>query len=631
MVAEEKSEKLFQLMFERHSSVMLLIEPPSGRIVQANQAAVEFYGYTKNEFEKLTIQEINQLPPKEVQRRRQEAAERTCSVFIFPHQLKSGELRTVEVHSTPIEYQGRELLFSVIHDITDRIKAEQKLRENEKLLTEIAANMPNAYLSIIEQDYTIGFTSGSEFSKHNLDPKSFENMHVDEVFLKHAPFVKENFKKSFAGEETSFELFINDQYQLYRTTPLKDEKGQINRILSVAQNVTEQREAESERTLLKENLHQAQKMEAIGRLAGGVAHDFNNLLCAIIANISLANEELEESHPLYEVLKEVEIAADRATDLTKQLLTFSRKDVSLPRVVSLSKVIEKIHPMLERLIGEDIKLRTVPQDELGLVFVDVSQMEQIVLNLAINGRDAMPDGGSLVIETADVELDSEYCSVHAGTKPGPHVMLAVSDTGQGMTPEVCEKVFEPFFTTKELGQGTGLGLSTVYGIVEQNGGRIEIYSEVGEGTSFKVYFPRNDGLIKQEQSVLPELRKGTETILYVEDEDVVRRSTSKILKRLGYQVISATSGEEALEIAESFNGTIDLLFTDVIMPQMNGRKLAERVRSLLPEIKVLFTSGYTYNVIEQHGVLELGYRFIAKPFNRNILADGIRKVLDHAE
>ena len=631
MVAEEKSEKLFQLMFERHSSVMLLIEPPSGRIVQANQAAVEFYGYTKNEFEKLTIQEINQLPPKEVQRRRQEAAERTCSVFIFPHQLKSGELRTVEVHSTPIEYQGRELLFSVIHDITDRIKAEQKLRENEKLLTEIAANMPNAYLSIIEQDYTIGFTSGSEFSKHNLDPKSFENMHVDEVFLKHAPFVKENFKKSFAGEETSFELFINDQYQLYRTTPLKDEKGQINRILSVAQNVTEQREAESERTLLKENLHQAQKMEAIGRLAGGVAHDFNNLLCAIIANISLANEELEESHPLYEVLKEVEIAADRATDLTRQLLTFSRKDVSLPRVVSLSKVIEKIHPMLERLIGEDIKLRTVPQDELGLVFVDVSQMEQIILNLAINGRDAMPDGGSLVIETADVELDSEYCSVHAGTKPGPHVMLAVSDTGQGMTPEVCEKVFEPFFTTKELGQGTGLGLSTVYGIVEQNGGRIEIYSEVGEGTSFKVYFPRNDGLIKQEQSVLPELRKGTETILYVEDEDVVRRSTSKILKRLGYQVISATSGEEALEIAESFNGTIDLLFTDVIMPQMNGRKLAERVRSLLPEIKVLFTSGYTYNVIEQHGVLELGYRFIAKPFNRNILADGIRKVLDHAE
>ena len=631
MVAEEKSEKLFQLMFERHSSVMLLIEPPSGRIVQANQAAVEFYGYTKNEFEKLTIQEINQLPPKEVQRRRQEAAERTCSVFIFPHQLKSGELRTVEVHSTPIEYQGRELLFSVIHDITDRIKAEQKLRENEKLLTEIAANMPNAYLSIIEQDYTIGFTSGSEFSKHNLDPKSFENMHVDEVFLKHAPFVKENFKKSFAGEETSFELFINDQYQLYRTTPLKDEKGQINRILSVAQNVTEQREAESERTLLKENLHQAQKMEAIGRLAGGVAHDFNNLLCAIIANISLANEELEESHPLYEVLKEVEIAADRATDLTKQLLTFSRKDVSLPRVVSLSKVIEKIHPMLERLIGEDIELRTVPQDELGLVFVDVSQMEQIVLNLAINGRDAMPDGGSLVIETADVELDSEYCSVHAGTKPGPHVMLAVSDTGQGMTPEVCEKIFEPFFTTKELGQGTGLGLSTVYGIVEQNGGRIEIYSEVGEGTSFKVYFPRNDGLIKQEQSVLPELRKGTETILYVEDEDVVRRSTSKILKRLGYQVISATSGEEALEIAESFNGTIDLLFTDVIMPQMNGRKLAERVRSLLPEIKVLFTSGYTYNVIEQHGVLELGYRFIAKPFNRNILADGIRKVLDHAE
>ena len=370
-------------------------------------------------------------------------------------------------------------------------------------------------------------------------------------------------------------------------------------------------------------------MEAIGQLAGGVAHDFNNVLCAITGNAELALHDLPDKNPLRESLEEIAKAAERAADLTRQLLAFSRKQVIKPKSINLSDLIESLHTMLVRLIGEDIILRTVPRKGLGQVRVDPNQIEQIVLNLAINARDAMPNGGELLIETANVLLDEDYCQLHAKIISGPYVMLAVSDTGCGMTAETRKKIFEPFFTTKELGQGTGLGLATVFGIVEQNDGVIEVYSEPEKGSSFKVYFPR----VANQTSNLKDLKTpvptgGQETVLVVEDEEIVRNMVVKVLKRLGYQVLSASSGDKALGLAESYNNPIDLLLTDVIMPHMNGRQLAGKLSESRPDIKVLYASGYTHNVIAHHGVLSEGVEFITKPYSLDRLSSRVREVLD---
>ncbi|MBW2700841.1 MAG: response regulator [Deltaproteobacteria bacterium] len=400
-------------------------------------------------------------------------------------------------------------------------------------------------------------------------------------------------------------------------------------ILSVARDITERKHAEIARAKLEEQLHQAQKMESIGRLAGGVAHDFNNILCAITGNASLALDDLSSEDPLHESIVEIASAAARASRLTRQLLAFSRKQVIAPRVINLSDLIENLHPMLRRLLGEDTILKTSPKKDLGHVLADPSQIEQVVLNLAINARDAMPDGGELLIETADIVLDDAYCAMHATTKPGAYVMLAVSDTGAGMSAEIREKVFEPFFTTKQLGQGTGLGLATVHGIVEQSGGRIEVYSEEGRGTSFKIFFPRASEEAKPlVKTTVDEAAGGQETVLVVEDEEMVCRLAVKLLSRRGYQVLSATSPGEAIALVEQHEGPIDLLLTDVIMPKMNGRELADKITELRPEIKVLFTSGYTQNIIAHHGVLDEEVEFLAKPYSLDALATRVRQVLD---
>ncbi len=402
-------------------------------------------------------------------------------------------------------------------------------------------------------------------------------------------------------------------------------------VLSVARDISERKQAQIAQTKLEEQLHQAQKMESIGQLAGGVAHDFNNILCAITGNATLALDDLSSEDPLHESLSEIASASARATGLTRQLLAFSRKQVIEPRVINLSDLIENLHPMLVRLLGEDTLLKTLPQKDLGRVLADPNQIEQIVLNLAINARDAMPDGGELVIETADILLDDDYCEKYVGTEPGAYVMLAVSDTGSGMDAETRKKIFEPFFTTKQPGQGTGLGLATVYGIVKQSGGRIEVYSEPGEGTSFKVYLPfvaeKAKPLVRSSVSNSGD-GGGQETVLVVEDEKMVCRLAVKLLKRRGYQVLSAATPGEAIALVQQHEGTIDLLLTDVIMPKMNGRKLADKITNLRPEIKVLFTSGYTQNVIAHHGVLDEKVEFLAKPYSLDALATRVREVLD---
>jgi two-component system cell cycle sensor histidine kinase/response regulator CckA len=406
--------------------------------------------------------------------------------------------------------------------------------------------------------------------------------------------------------------------------------AQIAGAIANAQLFIEQKQAEKEKGYLQEQLRQSQRMEAIGRLAGGIAHDFNNLLTIIKGYSQLCLMDIRKDNPLKGSIEEIEKASERAADLTRQLLAFSRRQVMELKVIDLGTILQNLEKMLRRMIGEDIELIMELHDDLGKVKVDPGQIEQMILNLAVNAKDAMPEGGTLIIEIAMAELDEEYARKHVAVKPGQYVKLSVSDTGFGMAPEVRERVFEPFFTTKEKGKGTGLGLSTVYGIVKQSGGNVWVYSEPGHGTTFKIYLPRVDEPLDEmrQRAMGTELPGGNETILVVEDEDEVRKLAVRILKKQGYEVLEASHGGEASIICEQQVGTIRLMLTDVVLPVMSGRKLVETLVPLHPEMKVLYMSGYTDNAIAHHGILEKGLSYIQKPFTVEALVRKVREVLD---
>jgi PAS domain S-box-containing protein len=378
----------------------------------------------------------------------------------------------------------------------------------------------------------------------------------------------------------------------------------------------------------EEQLRHAQKMEAIGRLAGGIAHDFNNMLSAILTYATLLKSSVPED--LVEDLEQIRLAGERAAGLTRQLLAFSRRQILDPQPVDMNRVVVDVERMVSRLIGEHIELRLALSDRIGLVRVDQTQLEQVVLNLVLNARDAMPRGGRLTLETRSIELDDEYAEAHPETTPGPHVLLVVSDTGVGMDADTRARIFEPFFTTKPAGSGTGLGLATVYGVVKQSGGHVWVYSEPGRGTSFKIYLPllTSDMAASAPPPHEPVHLTGHETILLVEDEDVVRRAARSILERRGYAILETRSAAEALAIAEAHAGPIHLLLTDVIMPHTHGRELATRVAATRPNVRVLFMSGYTDATVVQHGVLDDTAHHIDKPLTPDALARKVRQVLD---
>lgn len=380
----------------------------------------------------------------------------------------------------------------------------------------------------------------------------------------------------------------------------------------------------------KEQLQQSQKMEAVGRLAGGVAHDFNNLLTVITGYSDLSIRHLENGNPIRRNVEEIRKAGERAAALTRQLLAFSRKQVLQPKVLDMNSIIADMKIMMHRLIGEDFDLLTALEPSLGRVKADPNQVEQIILNLAVNARDAMPGGGKITIETANAELDSTDVKRHMDVQPGLYVMLAVRDNGCGISQEVQQRIFEPFFTTKEQGKGTGLGLSTVYGIVKQSDGHIWVDSEVGRGTTFKIYLPCVEEALTNSESKAKsgELLYGKETILLVEDDELVRQMASDILKTVGYTILEAQHGGEALSICKQHQEPLDLILTDVVMPQMSGRELAERVALIRPKARVLYMSGYTDDAIVHHGVLDEGTPFLEKPFTPEALARKVREVLD---
>ncbi len=405
--------------------------------------------------------------------------------------------------------------------------------------------------------------------------------------------------------------------------PLRNPEGDIIGIIGISRDITERKK-------LEEQFRQSQKMEAVGRLAGGVAHDFNNMMTVVIGYSEFLLSKLKKEDAEYKSVEEIMNAGKRAASLTQQLLAFSRKQVFQPHVLNLNALVTELEKMLKRLIGEDIDLQLALDSKLGAVRADPSQMDQIIMNLAVNARDAMPRGGKITIETANVELDEEYCRLHIEVQPGPYIMLAVSDTGIGMDKETQSRIFEPFFSTKEEGKGTGLGLSTVYGIVKQSGGNIWVYTEPGHGTTFKIYFPRIEEAaeaMKQEEAADKSFR-GTETILLVEDEEMVRDLAYEILGEMGYTVLAASNGEEALQICERHKGPIHLMLTDVVMPKMSGGELAEASVRLYPEMKVIYMSGYTDSSVTRNGMLEPGVNFVQKPFSLLSLTEKVREVLD---
>ncbi len=405
--------------------------------------------------------------------------------------------------------------------------------------------------------------------------------------------------------------------------PVKDEAGAVTFLEVFAEDVTERR-------VLERQLRMAQKMEAVGRLSGGIAHDFNNLLGVIIGYSQLLKRSLGGANPLFEHAEEIEKASQRAVSLTRQLLAFSRQQVLEPVIVNLNTLVSDMEKMLPRLIGEDVALELNLDPELSPVKADLSQIEQVIMNLAVNARDAMPNGGKLTIQTANVELDLAYTRQHPGSRVGLYVMLAVRDTGTGIDPEIQSQIFEPFFTTKERDKGTGLGLATVYGVVKQSGGYIAVESEKGKGACFSVYLPRVGQTVSavEAKTGQPASIRGSETVLLVEDAEALRKLANMFLRDSGYRVLTAADGTEALEVARSHSGPIHLLLTDVVMPGINGRVLGERLAPLQPGMKVLYMSGYTDSFIAGHGVLEAGTHLLHKPFTQETLARKVREVLD---
>ncbi|MFH1029119.1 MAG: PAS domain S-box protein, partial [Pseudomonadota bacterium] len=514
----------------------------------------------------------------------------------------------------------------ICRDITDRKVAEDTLRASEKKYRDLFESSIDAISIVTVDGRTVdanqAFFDLFGYSREKIIDQKISGLYVNpddrRIFLealKRNGFVRdlESLRRKKDGSRIAC---------LVTAVAQRDKNGDITSIQCITRDVTAVRDLETQ-------YRQSQKMEAVGRLAGGVAHDFNNMLSIIIGYADIALDKLSPSDPLFNDLKEIETAGRRSAELVRQLLAFARKQTIAPRVLDLNALISQSEKMMRRLIGEDIELKFVPAAELWKVKLDPTQLDQTLANLAVNSRDAVSGVGAITIETANVVFDQAYCDLHAGFVPGKYALLTFSDSGSSMDKETLEKIFDPFFTTKGEGKGTGLGLSTVYGIVKQNHGFINVYSEPGQGTAFKIYLPRIEG--EPEAVAAPvddRLLTGTETILVVEDEEQILRLCRKVLESKGYKVIAAERPGEAIVLCEKHPGEIDLLITDVVMPTMNGRELKERIAALKPGIRVLYMSGYTADVIAYRGVLSEGTHFIQKPFSTNALARKVRDVLD---
>lgn len=514
----------------------------------------------------------------------------------------------------------------------ERQRAEEELRKLSRAVEQSASTIVitdiHGYIEYANPRFTetTGYTLAEALGQHTRILKSGETSGDQYKQLWETISAGKEWHGEFQNKRKNGEIY----WEAASISPIKNAAGVITHFLAVKEDITERKRAEEARARLEAQLRQSQKMESIGRLAGGIAHDFNNLLTVIVGYSGLMYDQIPAGNPLLENLDQIRSASKRAEALTRQLLAFSRKQILSPTRLDLNNLVSNLRKMLERLIGEDISLITTLQPNLWPITADPGQIEQVIMNLVVNARDAMPTGGTLTLETHNTQLDENYTKIHLEAPQGPCVMLVVADTGQGMDEQTQAHIFEPFFTTKEPGKGTGLGLATVYGIVKQSGGEIIVNSKPGRGATFEIYLPAGNTSSAEPvvSSIQPIARGGSETILLVEDDEMVNMLVQRTLQSRGYTLLKARRGDEALLIAGQHEGTIDLLLTDVVMPQMSGREVAERLKALRPQLKVLFISGYTDDTMVKHGLLTAEIEFLLKPFSPNVLASKVREVLD---
>jgi PAS domain S-box-containing protein len=631
-----ESEERYRVLFSRASDGIFLMTP-DGKLIEVNESFARMHGYSMGELLQMNIKDLDMPETSKIisERMRRLLAGETLT-FEVEHYHKDGHVIPLEAGARLVSFGGESYIQSFHRDITERKRAEEALRESERRYRGLFGYMQEGFAyckMIFENGDPVDFIylSVNEAFETLTGLKGVVGKRVSEVIpgirTSDPVLFETHGRVALTGKPEKIEIFVEALQQWFLISVYSPEQGYFVAVFDV---ITDRKRAEAEKEKMQAQLQQAMKMEAVGRLAGGIAHDFNNLLTAIIGNVSMAQAKLSTDDPVTGVLIEANKAADRAAALTQQLLAFSRKQIIEPKVLNLNDLIADLNAMLVRLIREDIKIRILPGEDLRSVKVDMGQFQQVLVNLVVNARDAMPGGGKIVIETSNAELDDGYCSMHPYVKPGRFVMVAVSDTGHGMSEEVKAHIFEPFFTTKAKGSGTGLGLATTYGAVKQAGGSIEVYSEVGMGTTLRIYLPRVEGeaskLVRDDQP--QKILGGTETVLLVEDEDIVRNMCVRVLDEFGYRVLQASNGKEAIVLSKGHGGRIDLLITDVVMPGMNGSELATQLIPHRPEMKVLFTSGYTEDVIVHHGVLDDDVSFLGKPYSPSALAKKIREVLD---
>ena len=637
--ALRRSGDYFRALIETAAEIVA-VGNADGSLRYASPAVERVTGYTPREWARMSVFDL--LHPDDAGAVR----ERFGRLLAAPSAAASMELRLRHREGAwqVVEVSARNLLHDpsvggIVYnarDVTARREGEEALRSRERHFRSLI-EMGQDVITVLEGDGDVRFASPSVervlgYGQDELTGAYlFEYVHPDDV-----PSALEVFDRAIhaPGEPQWTEFRVRHRQGPWRTletiaTSLLHDPAVLGIVVN-ARDVTERKQAEEALRLSQQQFLQAQKMEAVGRLAGGVAHDFNNLLTAIRGNAELLLLDIPADDTRREDVEEIRRAAERAAALTRQLLAFSRRQVLQPRVLDLNAVVREMERMLRRLIGEDVELVTRLEATHGEVRADPGQLEQVLLNLAVNARDAMPGGGTLTVDTRAAELEEELKRNYPYVIPGRYVMLSVSDTGHGMDRETRERAFEPFFTTKPAGRGTGLGLSTVYGIVKQSGGFIWIDSEAGRGTTVRIYLPPVDEPARQAAPPAPEAvpTGGAETVLLAEDEETVRRLARRVLERGGYTVLEASDGEEALRVAESYRGPIHLLVTDVVMPRLGGRDLAARLLARRPGLRVLYVSGYTEEAVQRHGVLDPGTGFVEKPFTADLLAERVRRALD---